>query len=90
MLLAEHGPSYLFRCQVKSDRCKSTEKAPFRPVDGWSLLEATVLGGKANVELNGEPRSDIPTPIAAGKIALPGDVAAEYRNLVIIPINAKQ
>jgi hypothetical protein len=55
-------------------------------VDGWNLLEVTVRDGKAAVEFNGESRADIPAPVAGGKVALPGNMAAEYRNLVLIPI----
>jgi len=86
VLAAEHGPAFLFRCQVKTDAWKPGEKAPFRGVDGWNLLEVTVRDGKAAVEYNGEPRKDVPAPVAGGKLALPGDAAAEYRNLVLIPI----
>lgn len=86
VLAAEHGPAFLFRCQVRTDVWKPGEKAPFRGVDGWNLLEVTVRGGKAAVEYNGEPRKDVPAPLAGGKLALPGDAAAEYRNLVLIPI----
>jgi hypothetical protein len=38
------------------------------------------------VELNGEPRADLPPLVSSGKVALPSHVAAEYRNLVLIPI----
>ena len=85
-LAAEHTPAFLFRCQVKTNAWKVNEKAPFKGVDGWNLMEVTVREGKAGVEFNGEPRADIPAPVAGGKVALPGNVAAEYRNLVLIPI----
>lgn len=86
VLTTAHGPSFIFRCQVKTAAWKASEKAPFRGVDGWDLLEVTARDGKAAVELNGEPRKDVPAPVAGGKVALPGEVAAEYRNLVLIPI----
>lgn len=86
MLAVDHGPAFLFRCQVKTDAWKPGEKAPFRGVDGWNLLEVTVRDGKAAVEYNGEPRKDVPAPVAGGKLALPGDASAEYRNFVLIPI----
>jgi hypothetical protein len=45
-----------------------------------------VRDGQASVEYNGEPRGDVPAPVVGGKVALPGAMAAEYRNLVLIPI----
>jgi hypothetical protein len=88
VLAAEHGPDFVFRCQVKGGAWKPAANAPFREVAGWNLLEAVVRGGAARVELNGEPRGDLPPLVAGGKVALPSDVAAEYRNLVLIPIVA--
>ena len=88
-LEADHGPSYVFRCQVKSDDWKPGEDAPYRDVAGWSLLEVEVRNGKPRVEFNGRVRTDLPVPVAAGKVALPSDVKAEYRNLVLIPIVAE-
>ena len=86
-LTMDHGPSYIFRCQVKCGAWKPSDDAPYREVAGWSLIEVEVRNGKPHLEYNGQPRSDLPTPIAAGKIALPSDIAAEYRNLVLIPID---
>jgi hypothetical protein len=87
VLAGAYGLEFLFRCQVKTGVWKPSEKAPFRPVDDWSLLEATVRAGKARVEYDGMPRADIPAPVAGGKLTLPADVAAEYRNLVFLPID---
>ena len=42
--------------------------------------------GKSTVVYNGEPREDLPPFFADGKLALPGNVAAKYRNVVAIPI----
>jgi hypothetical protein len=89
VLAMAHGPSYVVRYQVKTDTWKTSEKAPFRDVDGWNLLEVTVRDGKASLEFNGEARADIPLPIADGKIALPSNVAADYRNVVLIPMTSK-
>jgi hypothetical protein len=85
-LAGEHGTAFVFRCQVKTDSWKPGDRASFKGVDGWNLLEVTVRDGTAAVEYNGEPRKDVPPPVAGGKLALPGDVAAAYRNLVLIPI----
>ena len=85
-LTTAHGPSFVFRCQVKTDAWKPGDKAPFKGADGWNLMEATVRDGKTRIEVNGEERTDVPPPVAGGKVALPGTVAAEYRNLVLIPI----
>ena len=61
-------------------------KAPFKGVDGWNLLEVTVRQGTSAVVFNGESREDLPPFVAGGKVALPGHVAAAYRNVVVIPI----
>lgn len=90
LTLAAHGPAFVFRCQVKTDAWKPVETAPFREVDGWNLLEVTVRDGKATLEFNGEARADIPLPVVDGKLALPSNVIAEYRNLVMIPLVGKK
>lgn len=86
---AKPGPSFVFRCQVKTDAWKPGETAPFKETAGWNLLEASVRNGATKVEFNGEPRRDIPLPVTDGRIALPSDVAAEYRNVVLIPGGAE-
>ncbi len=89
ILTIEHGPSFVFRCQVKCDSWKPSQHAPFRDVAGWSLLEVVVRDGAARLEFNGEPRADIPAPVHTGRIALPSNIAADYRNLTLIPIEAQ-
>jgi hypothetical protein len=71
---------------VKTDAWKPGDKAPFKGADGWNLMEATVRDGKTRIEVNDEERTDVQAPFAGGKVALPGNVVAEYRNLVLIPI----
>lgn len=102
------GPSFVFRCQVRTDAWKPGEKAPYKETAGWNLLEVSVQARSharqsvvpppsgdgsylttTKVELNGEPRQDIPLPVIGGRIALPSHIAAEYRNLVLIPGGAK-
>lgn len=84
---SDHGGACLLRCQVKTDAWTSGAKAsPFKGVDGWNLLEVTVDKGKSPVVFNGEPRADLPSFVQGGKLALPGNVAAAYRNVVVIPI----
>lgn len=83
---SDHGGACLLRCQVKTDAWTPGAKAPFKGVDGWNLLEVTVGKGKSIVVYNGEPREDLPPFVQDGKLALPGHVAAAYRNVVVIPI----
>lgn len=83
---SDYGGACLLRCQVKTDAWTYGAKAPFKGVDGWNLLEVTVREGKSTVVYNGEPREDLPPFFADGKLALPGNVAAKYRNVVAIPI----
>ena len=83
---SDQGGACLLRCQVKTDAWTAGAKAPFKGVDGWNLLEVTVRDGTSTVVLNGEPREDLPPFVAGGKLALPGNVAAAYRNVVAIPI----
>ena len=85
-LTRDHGPSYIFRCQVKCDAWRPSEDSPYREVAGWNLIEVEVRNGKPHLEYNGQPRGDLPIPIVEGKIALPSDIAAEYRNFVLITI----
>ena len=83
---SDQGGACLFRCQVKTDAWTAGAKAPFKGVDGWNLLEVTVGKGTSTVVFNGELREDLPPFVAGGKLALPGNVAAAYRNVVAIPI----
>lgn len=83
---SDYGGACLLRCQVKTDAWMPGAKAPFKGVDGWNLLEVTVREGKSTVVYNGESREDLPPFVADGKLALPGNVAAAYRNVVAIPI----
>ena len=83
---SDHGGACLLRCQVKTDSWTPGPKAPFKGVDDWNLLEVTVRQGTSAVVFNGESREDLPPFVAGGKVALPGHVAAAYRNVVVIPI----
>ncbi len=86
MAASDHGGACLLRCQVKTDAWTPGDKAPFKGVDGWNLLEVTVDKGTSTVVYNGEPRKDLPSFVQGGKLAVPGNVAAVYRNVVVIPI----
>lgn len=57
-----------------------------KPVLGWQTWEAEVKAGKvAALRVDGSP-SEAKPPVAGAAIALPSDVAAEYRNIVLLPI----
>jgi hypothetical protein len=84
--VSDYGGACLLRCQIKTDAWTSGAKAPFKGVDGWNLLEVTVGKGKSIVIYNGEPPEDLPPFVQDGKFAVPGNVAAAYRNVVAIPI----
>lgn len=90
VLDVNHGPAYVFRCQVTGGNWPAAKDAPLREVAGWNLLEITVRNGKPAVEFNGLRRDDLPAFVQNGKVALPSQVAAEYRNLVLIPIETAE
>ncbi|MEK6238322.1 MAG: DUF1080 domain-containing protein [Planctomycetales bacterium] len=82
------GKNYVLRFQRRTKK-SAKSGAPIHAVLGWDTVEATVRGGKTEVRVNGTLRKDAAAPIQNGVPALPGDVKAEYRNVVLIPIVGK-
>lgn len=80
------GRNYIVRYQKRIPGDTSTGgKTPFKPVLGWSAHEVTVIGRKAQLVVNGVVRKDVRAPVRNGRFALPTE-RAEYRNIVLIPI----
>lgn len=82
------GQSYILRYQRRANRSDTAGKLKAvsqQPVLGWETVEVTVNGKKASVKVNGVA-SDEKTMCGSGKVAISSKDAAEYRNIVLIPI----
>jgi hypothetical protein len=77
--------AFVLRYQRFSSRDDPSEDAPLRSAAGWANVELTVLGDQTRFEVNGLGRTDAAAPLEDGKIALPSDLAVQYRNIVLIP-----
>ena len=78
------GDSYVLRYQRRIG--KSAGSTPHKSVLGWETIEVTVSGDKSEVTVGGAVAAGEKTPCTAGRVALPSGPAAEYRNVVLIPI----
>jgi hypothetical protein len=84
---ADLGANYIVRFQTRAAGSKTTGgDAPIKSVLGWDTIEVTVRAGKASATKNGKA-TDAKMYTSAGKLALSSAAAAEYRNIVLIPIN---
>ena len=83
--------SYILRCQrrVFGDQ-KTGGDTTIKPVLGWQTWEVEVTDGKVTtLQVNGTPTEE-KLRMVGGAPALPSDEVAEYRNLVMIPLNASR
>jgi len=76
--------AFVLRFQRFCDHSEPCEGSPFRTAAGWETVEITVRGKQSRMEVNGLEQADGPPPLHDGRIALPSNVAAEYRNIVLI------
>ncbi|MFN0125765.1 MAG: DUF1080 domain-containing protein [Verrucomicrobiales bacterium] len=83
--------SYVLRFQRRAAGDQKTGgDTVIKPVLGWQTWEVEVDDGKvAALRVNGAA-TEANLPIVGGGPALPSDAAAEYRNVVLIPINASR
>lgn len=86
-MTAPPAGSYVLRFQRRAAGDEKTGgDATIKPVLGWQTWEAEVKAGQLSaVRVNGSA-SEAKLPIVGGAPALPSDVAAEYRNIVVLPI----
>lgn len=76
---------FVLRYQRLSGHDDPTEDTPLRSAAGWENVEVTVHGEDTRIEINGQYKTSGPVPLQDGKVALPSNEAAEYRNIVLIP-----
>ena len=86
-MITPHTPNNLWRFQRRvAGNEKTGGDTPIRSVLGWETWEAEVKGDELTaLRVNGVA-SEAKLPIFGGAPALPSDVAAEYRNIVVLPI----
>jgi len=77
--------AFVLRYQRFTGKDDPSADTPLRSAAGWENVEVTVCAGQTRMEVNGQRKTG-PLPRQNGKIALPSDLAAEYRNVVLIPI----
>jgi hypothetical protein len=78
--------SFVLRYQRFGGDNDASEDTPLRSTAGWESVEITVRAGQTRMEVNGQEKTGVASPLEDGKIALPSNVVAEYRNVVLIPI----
>ena len=76
--------AFVLRFQRFCEQSEPREGSPFRSAAGWETVEVTVRGKQSRIEVNGLEQADAPPPLVDGRIALPSNVAVEYRNIVLI------
>jgi hypothetical protein len=77
--------AFVLRYQRFTGKDDPSADTPLRSAAGWENVEVTVCEDQTRIKVNGREKTG-PLPLQNGKIALPSGVAAEYRNVVLIPI----